>query len=359
MILPDDWEGWKTCTDENYYMRLGLDIERAASYTSIQIEAAYKERRVWWQKKPRSISPWDRRILLAEDALSQARATLTNIQKKAEYDKQLKKARDKEIEEEFQKKIDNLLRLSVYPHIKKKVLASDDEKLIMATGQELGLSGAECKGLINTALKELGAKREESVKPPAPPSPSPEDLFRDNVYSALLDGWLSPEKTRHLLRIAEKYNILWIDARRIMDKCVQEKKAKTNIEDDVNNLLDDKRLDDQRYEGKNQYDQLISDYTKTIDILSLRCACAYNNRGQVYTRKSQYDQAISDYNEAIKIKPEYVDTYKNKIIACEKAGYAQEAINTYREYIRHIPPNDISSIEEARNKMREIMTRGI
>ncbi|MEK9148794.1 MAG: hypothetical protein AAB267_01965, partial [Candidatus Desantisbacteria bacterium] len=65
-LLQDDWKDWKTCTDDNFYVRFGLEPEKADSYTISTIESAFKERRAWWGEKPRSHPVWGERIRLAE-----------------------------------------------------------------------------------------------------------------------------------------------------------------------------------------------------------------------------------------------------------------------------------------------------
>ena len=51
------------------------------------------------------------------------------------------------------------------------------------------------------------------------------------------------------------------------------------------------------YVNLGQYDQAISDYTRTIEI-NPRNAMAYNNRGLSYAQKGQYDRAWEDVRKA-------------------------------------------------------------
>ena len=59
------------------------------------------------------------------------------------------------------------------------------------------------------------------------------------------------------------------------------------------------------------YDQAISDYTKTIEI-NPNIVEAYNNRGGAYIHKGKYEQAISDCTMAIKLEPDYAYAYNNR-----------------------------------------------
>jgi hypothetical protein len=60
-MLPNDWKDWETCTDENLYVRFGLNPQIADSYTSSQIEAAFEERKAWWKDKSSTNPLWSKK----------------------------------------------------------------------------------------------------------------------------------------------------------------------------------------------------------------------------------------------------------------------------------------------------------
>jgi len=222
-MLPDDWKNWETCTDDNFYVRFGLDPQKATSYSVDNIESAFKERRDWWAKKPRSNPLWSEKIRLAAGKLSEARDTLTSSDRKKAYDQRLREELAKKQRDEHEKKIKDLLEFSVYPALNDGLLRPEEEKNILYAGQKIGLIEAECKKLIDEALKKYDAVREDSSKSP---SANFLEIFKDNVYSTILDGWLEPQEKRHLLDTAKKYHISEDVARKTIDECVKKKGAK-------------------------------------------------------------------------------------------------------------------------------------
>jgi tetratricopeptide (TPR) repeat protein len=352
-MLPDNWQDWKTCTNDILYVRLGLNPEEANSYSNQQIEAGYRERRAWWSKKPRHDQVWAERILEAETGLVEARGILTNDQKRAEYDRQLEEGRKKKEKEEREKKIKDFLELLVYPSIKNGILTREDEEIIIGVARkELGLSKTEYEKLIEDALKKFGARRGEEEEV-TKPSIDPVALFKDNVYSVLTNGRIGPGETRHLLKMALKHNILWMDAKRIINECVREKAKEQGPVTESN--LPPETISKSYKDVYDQYDQVILECTNNIDTLYTRCARAYSNRGDAYAKKGGYYQAILDYNKAIEMKPGYAEAYRGKAIVLEMTGNKNEAVAEYRRFIQYASPDEASLVLDTRIKIERML----
>jgi tetratricopeptide (TPR) repeat protein len=83
------------------------------------------------------------------------------------------------------------------------------------------------------------------------------------------------------------------------------------------------------YIRKGQYDKVISDCNKAIE-LNPRLAGAYYNRGLAYHQgKKQYDKAISDYNRAIKRNP--------RLARAQTKGQYDKAISDFTKAIEINP----------------------
>jgi tetratricopeptide (TPR) repeat protein len=104
---------------------------------------------------------------------------------------------------------------------------------------------------------------------------------------------------------------------------------------------------------KGEYDHAISDFNKTLEI-NPRNAEAYYNRGVAYYGRGEYDLAIRDYNNALEINPSYAEAYFNKAQSCEKAKHIGEAVESYKGFIKHAPPQYAPYIERARERIREL-----
>src|SRR3972149_2138113 len=108
------------------------------------------------------------------------------------------------------------------------------------------------------------------------------------------------------------------------------------------------------YATQENYDQAISDYNESLKI-NPRLTETYNNRGIAYGKgKGQYDKAISDFNKAIEINPTYAEVYFNKALVFEKTGRVREAVEVYKEFIQHAPPQHSLPIEHARKRIRKL-----
>ena len=107
------------------------------------------------------------------------------------------------------------------------------------------------------------------------------------------------------------------------------------------------------YKAMGQYALAISDYDKAIEI-NPAFAEAYNNRGTVYYAKGDYALAISDYSKAVELKPDFAWAYFNKANACEIVGRTQEAVEAYKSFIQYAPAQNVSHIEYAKQKIKEL-----
>jgi tetratricopeptide (TPR) repeat protein len=89
------------------------------------------------------------------------------------------------------------------------------------------------------------------------------------------------------------------------------------------------------YQGKQDNDRAIQDYTQTL-LLSPTNVLAYNNRGNVYLNKREYDLAIKDYDRVIEIEPN-ADRYLNRGVAYANKGNFDQAIRDYTKSIELQP----------------------
>lgn len=93
------------------------------------------------------------------------------------------------------------------------------------------------------------------------------------------------------------------------------------------------------YDDKDDYDNAIKDYSKSIEI-NPNYALVYNNRGYAYYNKGEYDKAFEDSNRAIEINPNFAEAYntrgeaeKAKAEMLEKDGKPAEAVVLYKEAV--------------------------
>jgi tetratricopeptide (TPR) repeat protein len=85
---------------------------------------------------------------------------------------------------------------------------------------------------------------------------------------------------------------------------------------------------------KKDYDKAISDFTEAIR-LDPNYAQSYNNRGIAYAGNKEYDKAISDFTEAIRLNPNYAESYFNRGNAYDEEY--DKAISDYNKAIRLDP----------------------
>jgi tetratricopeptide (TPR) repeat protein len=80
----------------------------------------------------------------------------------------------------------------------------------------------------------------------------------------------------------------------------------------------------------------IADYTEAIR-LKPDYAETYNRRGHVYAALKQYDNAITDYSEAIRHKPDNAVYYSSRGDSYYDSGQYGKAVSDYSEAIRIQP----------------------
>jgi len=103
------------------------------------------------------------------------------------------------------------------------------------------------------------------------------------------------------------------------------------------------------YNGKEDYEKAIADYTAALAInpATPEILCA---RGHAYRRKGDYERAIEDYTVALGVKPDYRDALNSRGIVHYRRGDHKLAIKDW-EAILKFDPNDATakqSIEIAR-----------
>ncbi len=69
------------------------------------------------------------------------------------------------------------------------------------------------------------------------------------------------------------------------------------------------------YHRKKEYDRVISDYTRAIEIDPQRFAVAYAERGLIYFVKKEYDKAWEDVHKAeslgVEVRPGFLKALRN------------------------------------------------
>jgi formylglycine-generating enzyme required for sulfatase activity len=169
--LPDDprkWSGWSNYSSTNFYERLCLDPRSNPS--NELIEEHCRELLRWWQKKlPLKNQPGNPIAQLlrggldeSSQYLTQARVELLDPARRRLLDAHLAAEAQEAAVAEF-KKYFNFT-------ISDGSLSPDDEKNLIRFGADHGLSAEIMTDLIESNLKESGAKRAE---PPTPPEPTP------------------------------------------------------------------------------------------------------------------------------------------------------------------------------------------
>jgi len=103
------------------------------------------------------------------------------------------------------------------------------------------------------------------------------------------------------------------------------------------------------YDGKDDYEKAIADYTSALAInpAAPEILCA---RGHAYRRKGDYARAIEDYTVALGVKPDYRDALNSRGIVHYRMGNHKLAIKDWEAILR-IDPDDATarqSIEIAR-----------
>lgn len=92
------------------------------------------------------------------------------------------------------------------------------------------------------------------------------------------------------------------------------------------------------YKDKGQFDRAIQDYDEAIR-LDPEYANSFNNRGYAYNAKRQHDRAIMDFNEAIRLNPKLVNAFIDRGYSYGSNGQYERAIQDFDEAIRLDPKN--------------------
>lgn len=93
------------------------------------------------------------------------------------------------------------------------------------------------------------------------------------------------------------------------------------------------------YEGKNNLDGAIQDYTRSIELNHPHLYLPYRNRAGIRLRKGDFDGAIKDATEAIRLNPDHAEAYYNRADALSNKNDFDGAIKDYTEVIR-LKPDD-------------------
>ncbi len=93
------------------------------------------------------------------------------------------------------------------------------------------------------------------------------------------------------------------------------------------------------YRKAKRHDDAENIYQKALQN-NPNCFECWNNRALNQIQAGNSIMAQAWLQEVLRKKPAYTDAYLNLGLAYEKAGQAQEAIDTYQEYLKAIPNND-------------------
>jgi formylglycine-generating enzyme required for sulfatase activity len=166
--LPDDprkWHGWSNYNSPNPYDRLCLDPR--ANPSNELIEEHCRELMRWWQKKlPLKNQPSNPLAQLLRSGLEESSRYLTEARLEL-LDPDRRKEIDAEIAAEIHEAAAAEFRKYLHFAIASGVLTTEEEKNLLRFGVERALTGAEMSSIIEDALHESGAKRQE-MPPPAP-----------------------------------------------------------------------------------------------------------------------------------------------------------------------------------------------
>jgi lipoprotein NlpI len=86
------------------------------------------------------------------------------------------------------------------------------------------------------------------------------------------------------------------------------------------------------YDGKQDVDRAIADYSQAISI-DPKYAVAYNNRGNMHSGKGDVGRAIADFSQAISLDPKYAMAYYNRGNSYSLNGDSDRAIADYSRAI--------------------------
>jgi formylglycine-generating enzyme required for sulfatase activity len=165
--LPDDprkWQGWSNYNSPNPYERLCLDPH--ANPSNELIEEHCRELMRWWQKKlPLKNQPSNPLAQLLRSGLEESSRYLTEARLEL-----LDPERRRLLDEELAAEVHQAAALEFGKYLEfalaSGLLTPEEEKNLLRFGSERGLTEAEMNSIIEEALQEQGAKRQEIAPPP-------------------------------------------------------------------------------------------------------------------------------------------------------------------------------------------------
>ena len=90
------------------------------------------------------------------------------------------------------------------------------------------------------------------------------------------------------------------------------------------------------YRAKGEIDRAIADYDEALRLYP-QYFQTYGNRGIAYYTNMDYDRAIADYDEALRLNPNYANAYGNRGLAYAAKGAFDRAIADYDQALRIRP----------------------
>jgi len=119
-------------------------------------------------------------------------------------------------------------------------------------------------------------------------------------------------------------NRLYIDAVQQFTQAIRTNKGEIPLEE-IAGVFSSRGL---AYEGLNEYDKAIDDYSTAISIND-RNPEFYRNRGLAYLHEQQYERAQNDLGKAIELQPKLAVLYAGRGDAYLQDGNADRAIEDY------------------------------
>lgn len=108
------------------------------------------------------------------------------------------------------------------------------------------------------------------------------------------------------------------------------------------------------YYHLNQFDQVIADYSKAIQI-DPQVLNAYSNRGSVLRRQKKYSAALIDLNKAIELAPMDPIALYNRELTYPQSGDKERAIADYRRVLELKPDPEV--LRRAEQGLEELGAR--
>ena len=242
--LPDDprkWQGWNNYNSPNPYDRLCLDPR--ANPSNELIEEHCRELMRWWQKKlPLKNQPSNPLAQLLRSGLeessrylTEARLDLLDPERRKVLDEQLAAEVHEAAADEFRKYLEFALASGV--------LNPEEEKNLLRFGAERALSESEMSSIIEEALQERGAKRQQIAPPPPPPAANivqmpatktasnPQDEFVRMLHLSNLDSFsMSDDQRDTFIDMAENLGLDPGEAEDLVDLYLEEADEKSMAE---------------------------------------------------------------------------------------------------------------------------------